>query len=76
MKIQDDLSYRTPPNDCFYNLGQEDADKFTKLSKIGFFMEFFTAKFLRFFTEKNIKIWLLGGRLDTRHRIQAFQGFS
>ena len=47
----------------------------TKLSKIGFSMEWFTADFLQFFT-KNVKIWLLVGRLGTRHQIQAFQGFS
>ena len=58
-----------------YNLGQEVVDKFTKLSKTVFSMECFTADFLRFFPE-NVKIWLLGGRLGTRHQIQAFQGFS
>ena len=47
----------------------------TKLSKIGFSMEWFTADFLQFFT-KNVKIWLLVGRLGTRHQIQAFQEFS
>ena len=35
-----------------YNLGQRVGDKVTKLSKIGFSMECFTADFLRFFTEK------------------------
>ena len=58
-----------------YNLGQKVGDKFTKLSKIGFFMECFTADFLQFLS-KNVKILLFGGRLGTRHQIQAFQGFS
>ena len=35
-----------------YNLGQKVGDKFTKLNKIGFSMECFTADFLQFFTEK------------------------
>ena len=36
----------------FSNLGQRVVDMFTKLSKIGFSMECFTAGFLRFFTRK------------------------
>ena len=35
-----------------YNLGQKSADKLTKLSKIGFSMECFTADFLPFYTKK------------------------
>ena len=35
-----------------YNLGQGVGDKLTKLSKIGFSMECFTADFLQFFTKK------------------------
>ena len=35
-----------------YNLGQKVGDKFTKLSKIGFSMECFTADLLQFFTKK------------------------
>ena len=38
-----------------HNLGQKVGDKFTKLSKISFFMECFTNDFLRFFTEKTSK---------------------
>ena len=38
-------------------------------------MECFTADFLRVFNE-NVKVWLLGVRLDTGQQIQAFQGFS
>ena len=34
------------------NLGQKVGDKLTKLSKIGFSIERFTADFLRFFTKK------------------------
>ena len=35
-----------------YNLGQKAGDKWTKISKVGFSMECFTADFLRFFTKK------------------------
>ena len=38
-------------------------------------MECFTADFLRVLL-KNVKIWLLGGRLGARYQIQAFQEFS
>ena len=48
--------------------------QFTKLSQIGFSVECFTADFLQFFTKKR-QIWLLGGRLGTRHQIQAFPAF-
>ena len=34
------------------NLGQKVGDNLTKLSKIGFSIERFTADFLRFFTKK------------------------
>ena len=36
-------------------------------------MECFTADFLQFLP-KNVKIWLLGGRLGTCNQTQAFQG--
>ena len=35
-----------------HNLGQKVGDKFTKLGKIGFSMEYFTADFLQFFNKK------------------------
>ena len=35
-----------------YNLGKKVGDKFTKLSKIGFSIDCFTAAFLLLFTEK------------------------
>ena len=38
--------------DFSYNLGQKVGDKSTKLSKIGFSMECFTADFLQFFNKK------------------------
>ena len=46
----------TTKTDC-YNLGQRVRDKFTKLSKISFSMECFTADFLQLLP-KNVKIWL------------------
>ena len=36
-----------------YSLGQKVGDKLTKLSKIGFSMELFTADILQFFNEKS-----------------------
>ena len=57
-----------------YNLEQNVAEKFTKFSKIGF-SDCFTAIFCDFLP-KNVKIWLLGGRLGTLHQMQAFQRFS
>ena len=69
------LAWKLTPVSTPCNLGQKVGDKLTKLSKIGFSMEWFKADFLQFFT-KNVKIWLFVGRLGTRHQIQAFQGFS
>ena len=51
------------------------ADKFTKLSKACFSMEYFTADFSGF-SSIYAKSCLLGGRLCTRRQIQAFQGYS
>ena len=50
-----------------YNLGQRVVNKFQKLSKTGYCMRVL---------KENVKIWLLGVRLGTRHQIQVFQGFS
>ena len=57
--------------DHAYNLGQKVADEFTKLSKIGFFMECFAAGFLQFFTERhqNLAFEWLGGFLPPNPRI-------
>ena len=46
-----------------YNLGQKVGDKITKLSKIGFSMEFFTTDILQFFNKKrqNLTFWLTTG---------------
>ena len=49
--------------------------KFTKPSKIGISMEYFTVNFSQF-SGTNVKIYFLGGRLVTRQQIQAFQRFS
>ena len=45
-----------------HNLGQKVGKNFTKLSKIGFHMECFTADFLEFFIKKrgNIGFWVDG----------------
>ena len=50
---------------------QINLHKFTKLSKAGFSVERFRADFWRF-SSTNVKICLWGGRLGTRHQIQAF----
>ena len=50
-------------------------DKVTKLFKIGFSMKCFTAEFLQF-CSTNFKTSLVGGRVGTRHQIQAFQRLS
>ena len=41
-----------------------------------FFSGMFYSWLFCHFLPKSIKVWLLGGRLDTRHQIQAFQRFS
>ena len=53
-------NYKKEPQ--HYNRGQKIGDKFTKLSKIGFSMECFTADFLQFFYQKPSKfgIWVDG----------------
>ena len=60
---------------CFLNLGEKAAEKLTKLNKIDFSVESFTAIFLRGLT-KNVTIWLSGGHLSTCHQIQTFERFS
>ena len=58
-----------------YNLGIKIVNKLTKISKICVSVECFIADIPRFFSA-NVKTCLLGGRLGTRHQIQAFQEFS
>ena len=61
---------------CFFdNPGQKLVNNFTKLSEIDFYIEYFTAGFLRLIN-KNVKVWHLGIPLRTRHQIQAFQEIS
>ena len=57
-------------------LSAKIVEKFTKVSKIGFSVECFTAGFFAYFYQKTSKFVSLGGRLVTRHQIQTFQGFS
>ena len=49
-------------------------DKFTKLFKIGFSVECFTADLSRF-CGTNCKTCLLSGPIGNRHQIQTFQRF-
>ena len=59
-----------------HSLGQGVVDKLTKLSKIDFSVECFTAYFFFDFLPKNVKVWHLEGWVGTRHQIQVFQDFS
>ena len=51
--------------------GQKVGDKFTKLSKLGFSMEYFTADFLQFFTKncQSLAFGLVAGYLPTNPSI-------
>ena len=53
VKSRWDFSRITIDGSCKYNLGPKVGGKFTKLSKIGFSMGYFTADFLQFFTKKH-----------------------
>ena len=57
-----------------YNQGQNFVGKFTKLSKIHDFLEYFAAFFSQFFST-TVKNWLLGSWLRTFHQFHAFEGF-
>ena len=54
-----------------HNLGEGIIDKFTKLSKIGFFMEYFIANLSRF-SSKNVKICLSGDDSITGQAARTF----
>ena len=56
-----------------HNLGQKVRDKLTKLSKIGFSMECFTADFLRFFTKtpQNLAFGWTAGYSQSNQSISA-----
>ena len=54
------------------NLGKKIVDKFGKLSKIGFSVEYLTADFSQF----SMKICLLDCGLGNYYQLQAFHGFS
>ena len=53
--------------------GQKVGDKFTKLSKLGFSMEYFTADFLQFFTKncQSLAFGLVAGYLPTNLSISG-----
>ena len=58
---------------AMYNLGQRVGDKLTKLSKVGFSMECFTADFLRFFTKnrQNLALGWTAGYLPSNPSISG-----
>ena len=58
-----------------YNIGLNIADKFTKISKIGFSVECFTAG-ISHFSMTTVKICLLGARLDPRFQLKVVWSFS
>ena len=47
-----------------------------KLKQKRFFCGMFYSWVFAIFLRENVKIWLLGGKLGTRHQVQAFQVFS
>lgn len=57
------------------NHGQNNEDKFTKLTKGGISLESFTVDILKF-SGTAVKIWLLGGWAGTCHQFQTFKRFS
>ena len=62
-----------------FNLGQQVGDKFTKLSKIDFSMEWFIADFLQFFTNKRQNLafgWTAGYSPSNRIISGIFLKFS
>ena len=58
-----------------HNLGEKVGDKFTKLSKLSFSMECFTADFLQFFTKERQNFVFSRTAGDSPSN-QAFRGFS
>ena len=70
--VLDELEMRIVSSD---NPGQNMLDKFTKLSKIRFSLECFTADFLQV-SSTTIKIYLLRDRLGTHHQFQKIHKFS
>ena len=57
------------------NLGQNDADISTKLSRIGFSMECFTTDFLKIW-RTNVRISFLGDRLSSFSLVLTTVGIS
>lgn len=57
----------------WYTIGQNIVHKFTKLSKLGDFLECFTADFFQL-PITTVKNWPLGSCLGTSHQCQAFEG--
>ena len=60
--------------DTEFNLGQNIVDKFTKLSKINFSIEYFTAHFSQFSSAID-RICLLGDRLGITINSKHFKDF-
>ena len=62
-----------------YNVGQKVVDKFTKLSKIDFSMEYFTVDFLQFFGKKRQNLalgWTAGSSTSNPSISGIFLKFS
>lgn len=58
----------------FNSLGQNTLDKLTKLSQIGFSIQFFPADFSQF-SSTIVKIYFLGDQPGNRNQFQAFLKF-
>ena len=67
------VKYTDGINTFLYNLGEKVGDKFTKLCKIGFSMQCFTADFLLYCTEKrqNLAIGWTAGYLPSNPSISG-----
>ena len=68
------LIYPHTSKRSIYNIGLTIVDKLTKLTKIGFPMECFTADYSQF-SIKIVKISLLGGRLVLTINSKHFRSF-
>ena len=75
MQVPWDLRRVREENVFTGNLGQNNVDKFTKVSNIGFCMEYFTADFSQF-CRTTVKNCLLSCQLKNFTSVPSFPRFS
>ena len=76
--LQEVTALKTPKKliiNFFLQSRTNGCKKINEIKRNRFFMECFTADFVRVFN-KSVKIWPLDVRLGTCHQMQAFHGFS